>query len=438
MQRSIELIRETSRFLPALFPFELLPELTARSYSLQVGQLEPFRTARSTSQGIGSPRCRDQGGRNKSGVGCHVRRLPPSLPSQLSFVRPKLIVDLSFFLSSTDIQVRSSAYRSLTARNLYLGRRSSNIRPTHHPRWLDPLGSVYSCLLGYRRWTSRHDRPEACRSGSSLRDEPVFFAWVSSLLPLFLPHRSQSLPVSLSFIWFGATASEEHDDFRLAIQRELSFLALFLRSSRSGFSILTLLLSQSLASPSSSQSYTPTIPRREESTCCTGLPVLLSVRSISPQWTRKSRTHFVRRSADSPLFPFSASPSDGNSLRANLDRFEASTKFSLAAGDRQYSSFGLLHHLAAKLTANLHLSDTLLFCEEVLEDVIDWASGTATVYMVQGTGGCIKALAGKTVNLSPETVLDDEDFTDAIHCPSELPEVPRRAFFRSPLPWNRC
>ncbi|KAL7411025.1 hypothetical protein BDY24DRAFT_371574 [Mrakia frigida] len=102
--------------------------------------------------------------------------------------------------------------------------------------------------------------------------------------------------------------------------------------------------------------------------------------------------------------------------------------FSLAAGDRQYSSFGLLHHLSAKLTANLHLSDTLLFCEEVLEDVVDWASGTGTVYMVQGTGGCIKALAGKTVNTSPETVLDDEDFTDSRDCPSDLPPVPRHWF----------
>jgi len=140
-----------------------------------------------------------------------------------------------------------------------------------------------------------------------------------------------------------------------------------------------------------------------------------------------------QRGADPPFLPLFAPPSDGNSLRANLDRFGASTKFSLAAGDRQYSSFGLLHHLAAKLTANLHLSDTLLFCEEVLEDVIDWASGNATVYMVQGTGGAIKALAGMTKNTSPETVLDDEDFTDAIDCPADLPEVPRRrhSFFLS-------
>ena len=34
--------------------------------------------------------------------------------------------------------------------------------------------------------------------------------------------------------------------------------------------------------------------------------------------------------------------------------------------------------------------------------------------MVHGTAGCIKALAGQTINLSPETVLDDEGFVEAV------------------------
>ena len=69
---------------------------------------------------------------------------------------------------------------------------------------------------------------------------------------------------------------------------------------------------------------------------------------------------------------------DGSPLRDNLVRFETSTKYSMAAGDRQYSCFGLLHQLAAKLEVNVHLSDSLLYCEEVIEDVTDWSSSTGT------------------------------------------------------------
>lgn len=46
--------------------------------------------------------------------------------------------------------------------------------------------------------------------------------------------------------------------------------------------------------------------------------------------------------------------------------------------------------------------------------------------MVHGTGGTIKALAGKTFNTSPETVHDDDDFCEATDSPPDQPVARRR------------
>ena len=52
------------------------------------------------------------------------------------------------------------------------------------------------------------------------------------------------------------------------------------------------------------------------------------------------------------------------------------------------------------------------------------------VFMVHGTAGCLKALAGQTINLSPETVHDDEGYVEAIDGLTDQP-VPLREYMLS-------
>ena len=145
----------------------------------------------------------------------------------------------------------------------------------------------------------------------------------------------------------------------------------------------------------------------------------------------------------------------------------------MAAGDRQFSCFGLLHLISAKLEVNVHREPTegpsfrfmgltssscstsqcrtsfsprrrslrtshqsppalervrrsVCRSTQVLRADADRLSILSVpVLMVHGTAGCIKALAGQTINLSPETVLDDEGFVEAVDSFDDQP-VPLR------------
>ncbi|CED84388.1 histidine kinase [Phaffia rhodozyma] len=169
---------------------------------------------------------------------------------------------------------------------------------------------------------------------------------------------------SLGFAWFGGTASEVHDAFRFA----------------GGISRLAL--------------------------------------QLADTWSNNTEKGRVTL-----LYGILAAPFDGESLRANHERFLKSTKYSLAAGDRTYSCLGVIHQLAAKLYSSEHVSDGLLFCEEAIADVIEWAGETEMVTLIRGVAGTMRAIAGKTINTSPETILDSEDFCYATDYPANAAEV---------------
>ena len=124
---------------------------------------------------------------------------------------------------------------------------------------------------------------------------------------------------SLGFVWMAATASEVHDEFRFAI--EIAALGVTLADKHSS----SLEIGQ------------------------------------------------VRL-----LYAACTACFDGTPLRNNLVRFETSFKYSMMAGDRPYSCFSLLHLLATKLDVNVHLSDSLIFCEEVIEKVIEWSTAVGS------------------------------------------------------------
>lgn len=66
-------------------------------------------------------------------------------------------------------------------------------------------------------------------------------------------------------------------------------------------------------------------------------------------------------------------------------KFELSTKYSLAAGDRTYSSFGHIHQLAHHFISSTHLSDSLIACEESVDLIDEWGVETGVAWMARGT-----------------------------------------------------
>lgn len=86
-----------------------------------------------------------------------------------------------------------------------------------------------------------------------------------------------------------------------------------------------------------------------------------------------------------------------------------------------------------RLYSSEHLSDSLLLCEEVHADILEWAGETDMRFLTIGFVGAMRAIAGKTINTSPETVLDSEDFCAATDLPVKLAEVVSLPFATSAL-----
>lgn len=137
----------------------------------------------------------------------------------------------------------------------------------------------------------------------------------------------------LAFIFFAATAAEEHDDFALALQiGELaSDLASRISSNtiKSGSPLIALLL---------------------------GVPLTSVVR-------RRARVTVLYGVMNRTFAPAS--------ILATPARLETGLQFALAAGERTYSCFAQLHRISYNLVANVHLSDSLVFAEEAMSDIFE-------------------------------------------------------------------
>lgn len=59
------------------------------------------------------------------------------------------------------------------------------------------------------------------------------------------------------------------------------------------------------------------------------------------------------------------------SIRATPARLESALQYALAAGERTYSCFSQLHRMAYKLCSTVHLSDSLVFAEEAMSDIME-------------------------------------------------------------------
>lgn len=105
-------------------------------------------------------------------------------------------------------------------------------------------------------------------------------------------------------------------------------------------------------------------------------------------------------------------------------------QFALAAGDLTFACFGRLHELASMIYASSDLSDVIVLADEVVSDLQRWQPDTHVNAMGIATGAfcslcglyllsviadaasllispanCAKALAGRTINVTPATVM---------------------------------
>lgn len=75
---------------------------------------------------------------------------------------------------------------------------------------------------------------------------------------------------------------------------------------------------------------------------------------------------------------------DGSDLKDYTPNYALALKFSLAAGDRTYSTFAKLHLLGQHMIASTHLSDSLLVCEESVDLIDEWGIETGVAFMARG------------------------------------------------------
>jgi hypothetical protein len=99
---------------------------------------------------------------------------------------------------------------------------------------------------------------------------------------------------------------------------------------------------------------------------------------------------------------------------------ESGARFSAAAGDRIYTSYGLLQTAMFKFFSGMNLWDVLQAAEIAYEEVHTWAPSIDTNILIISLLRTIKALQGKTYIADPKCVFDGDDGFNDAHFVNEI------------------
>lgn len=93
---------------------------------------------------------------------------------------------------------------------------------------------------------------------------------------------------------------------------------------------------------------------------------------------------------------------------------ESGVKYSSAAGDRIYTSYGLLQIATCKFFSGVNLWDVLQAAEACYHEVHTWSPSIDTNILIMSILRTVKALQGKTYTDDPKCIFDGDDgFNDA-------------------------